>query len=270
MSETSDAEREKLQADANQRTIDDVFRLYISPEVERRQAAGLVPKPYNLQSAQVVLNVGKPAEVRLNDEVKAIAVCEVTDEARATMVRGKPVMWDEIKAIADVRLTDADPNAAHITLLVAPGRGFGLFFDFRYNAARVAETINAAEQFFAAASFSASQGHGRAFAENLFAASELTAKALLLTLPFEDILTSKKHTAVASKLNQFSRQPQNVDRAFVDLYNDLGRMRSDARYVAGAVSWTADEMQVKGAAVRMTLDQVKARAPRPALPSTPP
>jgi hypothetical protein len=261
MSDTVAKTAESIQAEANQRTVDDVFRLFITPEIERRQVAGLAPKPYPLQKAQVVMNVGRPIQVRLNDEVKAVMSVEVEDEVKLNMQIGQPVRWDAIKSIADVRLTEDDPNAAHITMIAVPGRGFGIFFDFRYNAARVAETIEAAEQFWASAGFSATQGHGRAFADNLFSASELTAKAMLLMLPFPELLTSKKHTAVASRLNQFSRSPQNIDRAFVDLHNELGRMRGDARYVAGTVTWTLDEMHEKAAVVRAALDRVKAQAP---------
>jgi hypothetical protein len=259
MSDATTQTAETLQAEANQRTVEDVFRLFITPEIERRQAAGLVPKPYllqNLQKAQVVMNVDRPIEVRLNDEVKAVMSVEVDDEVKRTMRQGQPVLWDAIKSITDVRLTDDDPNAAHITMVVVPGRGFGMFFDFRYNTGRVTETIDAAKQFLASAGFSASQGHGRAFAENLFSASELTAKALLLMLPFPELLTSKKHAAVASKLNQFGRSPQNVDPAFVDLHNELGRVRGDARYVAGTVTWTSDEMKQKADVVRAVLDRV--------------
>jgi hypothetical protein len=259
---------ENLEAEAKQRTIDDAFRLFITPEIERRQAAGLVPTPYRLLKAQVVMNVDRPTEVRLNDEVKAVVFVEVKDELKPNMQAGRPVMWDEIKSISEVRLTDADPNAAHITLIVIPGRGFGLFLDFRYNATRVAATIDAAEQFLAAAIFSAGQCHGRAFAENLFGAAELTAKAMLLMLPFPELLTSKKHTLVAQRLNQVGRYPENVDRAFVELLNDLGPMRGEARYVAGAVSWSSDEMQLKAAVVRTTLDRVKAQAPKLALHPT--
>ena len=35
---------EALRAEANRRRIDDVFRLFIVPEIERRQAAGVAPK----------------------------------------------------------------------------------------------------------------------------------------------------------------------------------------------------------------------------------
>jgi hypothetical protein len=252
---------EILRAEANQRTIDDVFRLFIVPEIERRQAAGLAPKPYPLQKAQVVMNVGRPNQVRLNDEVKAVMSVEVDDEVKRTMQRGDPVFWDTVKSISDVRLTDDDPNAAHITMIVVPGRGFGMFFDFRYNGDRVADTIDAAKQFLTTAGFAASEGHGRAFAENLFSASELTAKALLLMLPFPELLTSKSHGAVSSKLNQFGRHPQNVDPAFVELHNELGRMRNGARYLAGTVTWTLDEMNQRAAVVRAVLDGVESRAP---------
>jgi hypothetical protein len=252
---------EDMQAEANRRTVDDVFRIWITPEVERRQAAGLVPKPYGLAKAQVVLNVDRPVQVRLNDEVRAVMLVDVADEVKQTLQRGQPIAWDAINSITDVRLTEDDPNAAHITMIVVPGRGWGMFFDFRYNAARVAETIDAAGQFLATAEFSARQGYGRSFAENLFSATELTAKAMLLMLPFPELLTSKKHAAVASKLNQFGRHPQNVDRRFVDLHNELGRMRGEARYVAGTVAWTDDEMNQKAAVVRTALDRVRAQAP---------
>jgi hypothetical protein len=252
---------EDTEAEANRRTVQDVFRLWIEPEVERRRAAGLLTTPFHLAKAQVVLNVDRPIEVRLNDEVKAIMLVDVEDEVKKTMQRGQPIAWDVIRTITDVKLTDEDPNAAHITMIAVPSRGWGMFFDFRYNAARVAETSGAAEQFLASAEFSASQGHGRAFAENLFAATELTAKAMLLMLPFPELVTSKTHGVVASKLNQFGRHPQNVDRAFVDLHNELGRMRRDARYVAGVVPWTPDEMRLKAEVARAALERVPATAP---------
>ena len=146
-------------------------------------------------------------------------------------------------------------------MIAVPGRGWGMFFDFRYNAARVAETVDAAEQFMAAAGDAANRAHGRAFAENLFAATELTAKAMLLLLPFPELVSSKTHGVVASKLNQFGRYGQNADPAFVDLHNELGPMRRTARYVAGKVTWTIEEMQARAAIVRTTLDRVKAQAP---------
>jgi hypothetical protein len=126
------------------------------------------------------------------------------------MRQGEPIRWDQIERIEDVRLTEHDANAAHITLISVPGKGFGIFFDFRYNGLRVGEHLEGAEEFFATATLAAERGHRRAFAENLFAAAELTAKALLLMLPFVDVAKTKKHGLVASKLNAFGRSPKNV------------------------------------------------------------
>ncbi len=103
---------EALQLEANQRTVDDVFRLFITPEVERRQAAGLAPKPYPFKKAQVVLNVDRPVQVRLDDEVKAIMSVEVEEEVKGGMKDGQPVPWDVIKSITDIRLTDGGQPAA--------------------------------------------------------------------------------------------------------------------------------------------------------------
>ena len=261
---------ETLQQEANRRTVDDVFRLWINPEVERRREAGLLTTPYPLEKAQIVLHLDRPAEVRLNGEVKAVMLVKVHDRAKSDVGPGKPVHWDQIEGVADVRLTGQDPNAAHITLLSVPGKGFGLFFDFRYNGARVSEHLEAAEEFFASAVAASALGHRRSFAENLFAATELTAKAMLLLSPSSpDLLKSKKHSAVASKLNQLGRYSQNVDRAFVDLHNELERARPKARYVAGSLEWTADEMASHAKIVRSTMDRVRASAPkRAAKPST--
>jgi HEPN domain-containing protein len=249
----------------NRRTVDDVFRLWITPEIERRQRDEGAPKPFPLAKAQVVLNVDQPIQVRLNDEVKAVMLVEVDEATKASLLNGQsgqPIYWDQVKNIADVRLTETDANAAHITLLVVPGRGWGMFFDFRYNAARVATTVDAAEQFLATADFAANQGHSRAMAENLFHASELTAKGLLLMLPFPEVVTTRKHGTVASTLNRHGRSAQNVDSGFVALHNELLSIRGDARYLRGDVPWTSDEMKAKVALVRGVLDHVKARAPK--------
>ncbi len=173
----SDVAEEDDRADANRRTMEDVFRIWINPEVERRQEAGLVTTPFPLEKAQVVLNVDQPVQIRLNDEVKAIMKVDLQEESKRDLKRGQPVLWDMVKSIVDVQLTDEDPNAAHITMIAILGRGWWMHFDFRYNTARVRDTIEAAEQFLAAAEFAGGQAHRRAFAENLFAA---TASSLAL------------------------------------------------------------------------------------------
>ena len=57
---------------ANQRTLHETFRLWIDPEIERRKAEGALPRGFQLQAAQVILNVGEPTTVRLNEEVRAV------------------------------------------------------------------------------------------------------------------------------------------------------------------------------------------------------
>lgn len=56
------------------RTFDQVMKTWIQPEIDRRDAAGLLPAAFRLRAAQVILPNGAPPFVRLNDEVIAVLV----------------------------------------------------------------------------------------------------------------------------------------------------------------------------------------------------
>jgi len=199
--------------------------------------------------------------MRLNDEVQAVMWVSVHDKAKAEMVPGKPLYWDQIENIADIQLTNQDPNAGHVTLVGAPDGRWLVVFDFRYNAERVREVVAAAEEFLETAAFAAKEAYSRAFAENLFAAAELTARARLLLMPEPEMLTAKSHRFIAQKINMHARFG-NVDRSFVKMHNELGASRGDARYVQGAVMFKPGEMNEMLSVVRSVLNVVKAETPK--------
>lgn len=145
--------------------------------------------------------------------------------------------------------------------VIRVGARWLLTFDFRYNAARVDAQVKAAEEFFDAAEHARAKGHVRAFMENLFAATELTAKARLMMSPDEKILTAKNHGFIAVRTNQDGKLG-NVDRAFVDLLNRLTRDRGPARYVHGAIELSADEMAAMVDTLRANLELVVRSVPR--------
>jgi hypothetical protein len=43
-----------------ERTFRQMFNLFFAPEIERRQVAGLLPNPFELQKAQVLFVEGRP------------------------------------------------------------------------------------------------------------------------------------------------------------------------------------------------------------------
>jgi hypothetical protein len=239
------------------RFLRDLFDIFINPEISRRRAARLLPEAFQLHQAQVIMNVDAPRVIRLNDEVRALMKVKVAPGPGVQ--KGAQVYWDEIDNIEDFQLTEEDPNAGHATMIRVQNQWL-VFFDFRYNAQRVAEVLDAADQFMAMCDHALALGHPRPFMENLFAVAELTAKAKLLMFPDERVVTSKSHAHIRSKINRES-QLGNIDAEFVRVLNELDRKRGTARYVGDRLTLTADEMQTMLGPVKKTLATVKAGAP---------
>lgn len=243
-------------ADIGERFLSQVFEFWVNPEIERRRTAGTLPNGFELRGAQVIMNVGEPTIVRLNDEIRAFLLTKINKPVE----KGQVAYWDDITSIEDIQLTDVDPNAGHVTVFRV-GQGWAVLFDFRYNAERIRAVLEAADEFFSAAEAARSKRHRRAFMENLFAATELTAKGRLLMEPDERLLTSKKHGFIGSKMNRHAHLG-NVDQEFVDLLNELTRERGTARYVEGAVALDDAAMARMASVVGLNLEQLKASAPK--------
>jgi hypothetical protein len=85
----------------------------LAPEIERRQAAGLLPNPLELQKAQVLFVEGRPPEVRLNDEV----TISLMVEAAGALQPGDAIGYKEIKNVVAFELELADSDAGHFTIV---------------------------------------------------------------------------------------------------------------------------------------------------------
>lgn len=105
-------------------------------------AEGRVPEDFALVAAQIVFEVGQTPAVRLNEEVRAVA----RFIAARAITKGEDVMVDDLAGLEGVELTDEDPNAGHLTVLRMHD-GWGVAFDFRYNAERVAAHRQTAREF---------------------------------------------------------------------------------------------------------------------------
>jgi hypothetical protein len=119
------------------------FELWINPEVARRQQHGRISGPFALRAAQIVIKPdGSVPVVRLNDEVQGIIMATPTRAIEA----GESVFESDIAEINEVRLTEQDGNAGHITLLRLKDKWI-IAFDFRYNRRRIKTTLAIAEEF---------------------------------------------------------------------------------------------------------------------------
>jgi uncharacterized protein (UPF0332 family) len=215
--------------------IRSALQSWIVPELNRRQRSGALADAFEFYAGQVVMELGQPLEVRLNEEVHGVIVLR-PESSLSPGVEVPVSRFERIAAeVQSFRLQDEDrPNAAHLTL-VRNGAGWFVTFDFRYNSARIAEHLTAAREFISSAAANLAASRLRPFVNDLFGAVELMAKARLMVHPDERILRSKKHSFTMSNYNLFVNQG-NADKRFADLLNRLADLRNPARFPDGAFS----------------------------------
>ncbi len=240
------------------RTLQQVFELWVMPEVQRRQSAGELPPTFQLWSAQVVFEVDAPVKVRLNKEVRTMMKVRAT----RAVAKGEAVDMSDFSEIVSIELTENDPNAGHITIIAHQGTWY-LTWDTRYNAQRIATAIATATEFVESAedNLKAAPPRFRPFTENLFSAVELLAKAVLLQLPDKKFLSSKTHGIIKSSFNQWSNLG-NIEPDFATLLNELKSMRAGARYSLNAWELPVEKAQSLLVRTEKMLADVTLRTPR--------
>ena len=216
-----------------------MMELWITPEVVRRQAAGSIPKPYDLKAAQVIFHTdGRPNEIRLNQEVRAIGKIKFKDGVLKK--KGDPIFAHEVDSYESFTLPDnEDPDCGHMTLMRL-GDQWSLAFDFFYNRGIANDHLEAADQFITSAKNALKVSHMRVLVDNCFSAAELAAKALLLTTPSSDKDKKMSHGRIHARYN-FEAKLGNVDASHKDTFNRLKVLRSSARYLNGTLTIDKEE-----------------------------
>jgi uncharacterized protein (UPF0332 family) len=200
------------------RTLLQMFRMFVDPEAKRRGFE------FPIIKAQVLFFEDRPPEVRLNDEVKISLLIR----APRAVEKGEAVSVSEIEQHyegSELDVTDAD--AGHFTAVAINGKWL-MTFDFRPNKLTAAKLVKRAGEFCVSAEHALSQQHFGPAIDNLYSACELAAKARLIT---SAMLKSdaKKHGTIHSGINQWGKLG-NVDREFVETFNQLTKNREPARY----------------------------------------
>lgn len=206
--------------------------IFITPEVVRRQEAGELPRPLDLRAAQIIFYPDrKKPTVRINSEVKVLAKMKLKQGIEKDY--GDAVYANELEGLEELMLTNEDdPDSGHVTMLKFNGSWI-MAFDFIYNKALAKKTIETAKEFFEAAEFSLSRKNWSAFADNLFSAAELLAKATLLAAWSDPEFREKtNHPAIQSRYNRFASLG-NVNPEHVLAFNKLSKLRYPARYAKG-------------------------------------
>jgi hypothetical protein len=92
---------------SSDRTLQHVFELWLTPEVERRRSTGQLPPNFQVWRAQIVFEVDAPVRVRLNDEVRSV----MTARATRAITKGEAIGINDFSEVVSIELTDSDPNA---------------------------------------------------------------------------------------------------------------------------------------------------------------
>ena len=226
-----------MNAEAIRRTFDQMFDLYVRPELDRRRAAGTLVEPFELVGFQVLLSGGKeeagPA-VRLNTEVRAMARMSLpaTHDFR---------VGDDFHPGADTKieavhlLDEEEGKFAHFTALRIYSKWY-YTFDFRYQKNTARDHCAAAEEFLAAAEHAHAGGHIRAFLENAHSCVELLVKVdlFLINQVFEGQM---HHKVLRSKAAAFVHlEDRNA------LLERLADLRLPGRYLVGNLKVETDEI----------------------------
>lgn len=215
--------------------------LFVAPSVRERQASGALPKPLPLYAAQVIFFPdGNRPIVRVNQEVRAIGMVRLKDGA--SKMAGDVVLASEVEGLEKIKLPDEEfPDCGHATLIRVKDTWVIAFY-FRYYRTVSREHLAAASQFFNVAEAALGQSYWAPFVDNLFSASELAAKAILLAISGKEFRERTTHNAIHSRFNLFASLG-NVEKDHISVFNKLRSMRGKARYLDGELALDAEEAQ---------------------------
>jgi hypothetical protein len=205
------------------RTLTQMWALYLQPEIDRRRASGSLPEHFFVYIAQVLFSPDERIRVLLNDEVQG----EGLMRAPRNIQKGEPLQSTDLQYMELFELPDELLDNGHFTIIRA-GDGWRMFFNFLSGRAKAKNMLELAEQFLESARSSANNGHAGPAVENLFTACELASKAELI-LYRNPAVKAKTHGPVASEINKWARLG-NIEAAFVALFNKLSQQRPFARY----------------------------------------
>lgn len=205
-----------------------VWDEYVEPELTRRAQAGQQPDE-SLYRWQVLLPWGKTAMVRLNREVGGT----VAATAARPIEAGEDIAVEDIASVNAYTPCEEDAEVPHVTAFLHRD-GWSLAFEFGYRDPRRHEHLQAGLEFLVTAHEAHAAGRLRSFADNAFSAVELLAKAELLSCAptIEPALVARRHGSVAGPYNLWAKLG-NTDPRYAALLNQLGHMRSGARYLNG-------------------------------------
>jgi HEPN domain-containing protein len=205
------------------RSINQLIRLIIRPELKQQDrekftSAIVEMFPKEGQKPKVYFDENATFQLKLKDE-------RVTPEAVGKTFKELGWSMDDVE---DIQIPDGfgDPNSGK-AFIIRQDPYFFLFFDFRYNRARVKAQLERAKEFIAAARKLDPEKDHAPICEMMWAAMELIAQAVLLSLPGG--IKTKDHDKL-KQLDEIRKNLRVISDEFIEIFTAFNRKRPAARY----------------------------------------
>ena len=196
--------------------LKNLMEVFINPEIKKRGLNG----SFVLRTAQIILIPGKPPIVRLNDEIKAIADVKLTDGISKS--QGEKIYLHEIEDVTKIKLLDDERQKyGHFTIIRVKDK-WSIAFDTRWNRDAAEAYIRMAEEFLETSKGCLKDKKYRACVDNLFSASELIVNSsLIIMFPTKNM----KHDGIRRTYEKISPKEE-----YKKTLNKLHGLRHPARY----------------------------------------
>jgi uncharacterized protein (UPF0332 family) len=201
------------------------FTLWINPEIEKRKKEGKISDKFIIVRAQILLPLGSPAIVRLNNEVKAVVKAKINKKIEKDQL----LYESDVESIEEISLTDEEKDFGHATFILFKGHWI-LSFSFIYDKTKSQSFNKIGQQYLQSATYDLKNKNYRPFIESLSVSAENFAKARLYLLPDLEVRKLKKHSSLARKVCFYAKTSNIISSDFKDSFNSLLKLRDKARY----------------------------------------
>lgn len=210
---------ENMNPQAAQNFLSNIFSLWINPEIELRKNNKSLSTDFTLNKAQVIFTIDGQRIIRLNDEIKA------SIKTNLRLITDMSVNFDftqeSIEALDRIK---EEEDFGHSTIVKVRDL-WVLAFDFRYGIKSSKDYYQLGNEFLKAAKYSHENDNYQATISNLFIAMENFMKARIFLYPDSEIRKiTKKHSAVARKVNIHFKQSKIIKNEYKEVFNFLKRL----------------------------------------------
>ena len=217
-----------LDDEAGKRLVQQIFEIWINPEIERRRTKVTTDDDSSVYAAQIIFDseLGKQI-IRINDEVRV----HIIGHAREGTHVGKQYELEKmIHDITSLRLSDKDdPYAVHISMIQF-NKHWYVALDGRPNRRRIKEFYVAGKEFLDAATIDFQTNFYRVFVDNLYSAVELFAICQIYNVSGEKFQIKRGHKAIQHNYNKYVKIG-NAQLEYDSALSSLARKRLSARYL---------------------------------------